>query len=263
MSDIKTDPATGKRYKFININNGKTKQKPKMNTNARTKRTYFKKGKKNDGSSKSVESVESSESDESSDDRENYKPKPKNKSVNLLEASDKSETSNTDDDESTTDNESEKKSKHKKNKIIITRLGDDNYVRPKFTATDLLTREEIELRLKNFEKVEPEDVEKITPGTRIQYFDISDDKDFRYRPGGSVITNKYPLYIVLANGRKSWSVQLKTNILYKEKDISKIEAAFEEKLKEKQQTIDQLLHHIEKLKREIVNINKQNKQKLK
>ena len=74
------------------------------------------------------------------------------------------------------------------NKSTELRLKNDGYVRPEKTATELLTPEEIELRLRNYEQVDVNEIEKLSNPTRIQYFEITTNDDgediYRYRQGG-------------------------------------------------------------------------------
>lgn len=123
----------------------------------------------------------------------------------------------------------------KQNKSLI----NDNYVKPDITATDLLSKEQIISRLKNYEQVIPT-IKNLPVSSRIQYFEILDTDNFRYKPGGTVIVNKYPKYLVLTNGRKNWSVQIKSHVIFKQKDVSDIENNYETIIRHKNNEIRQL-----------------------
>ena len=131
------------------------------------------------------------------------------------------------------------------------KLSEDTYIRPEITATDLLTPEEIELRLKNFVQVEVEDIKNLRKPTRIQYFEVIDD-NYRYRQGGSIIVNKYPDYLVLeGKNAKTFSVQIKNHIFYKEKDYDNLKKDFEEIIIKKNRTIDEQKIIINKMYKEL------------
>jgi hypothetical protein len=143
------------------------------------------------------------------------------------------------------------------------RLTSDGYVRPKKTATDMLSIDDIKKRIRNFERVNNEEIKDILVNTRIQYFELSEDDGFRYKPGGVMIVNKYPDYIVLANGRKTWCVQLDKHVIYKEIDVEKITAKHDaemDKLREQLDAYRNLLRgrydEIEQLKKELKRIKR-------
>ena len=79
---------------------------------------------------------------------------------------------------------------------------DTNYQKPKKTFQASLTNEEIKERLKGYKKVS--DITKVIIGSHLRYF----TKDL-FRLGGflSKFGENYK-YLILSNGKKSWSVQL-------------------------------------------------------
>jgi hypothetical protein len=137
----------------------------------------------------------------------------------------------------------------------VSRLGDqsdtDSYQKPEKTATDLLSPDEIKKRISNYEQVHGEALAEIVPNTRVQYFEVLEDKSFKYKPGGIVIVNKYPDYMVLSNGRRNWSVQLINHIIFKEIDIDSLKSNYDTIIAEKDRQIEQLKHLIIKKKKEI------------
>jgi len=129
------------------------------------------------------------------------------------------------------------------------KLSDDKYIRPEKTATDLLSPEEIEMRLKNYEQVDINDIEKLSNPTRIQYFEIIDD-NYRYRQGGILIINKYPDYLVLeGKNAKTFCVQIKNHVFYKEKDYDKLKKEFEDIITKKNRIIEEQKFIIEQLQK--------------
>jgi hypothetical protein len=118
-------------------------------------------------------------------------------------------------------------------------MNNNEYVRPKITKTDTLTKEEIKQLLENYEKVE--DITKVNIGTRLRYFDIKDPHNKKFRYGGVLVAVHAPVYIVLS-GKKglSFSVQIKDAIFFKEIKTEEVHKEYEEvikKLEEKYRTV--------------------------
>lgn len=131
------------------------------------------------------------------------------------------------------------------------KLSDDNYKRPNVTATDLLSTSDIKSRLKNFEKIKKNEIKNIKPYTRIQYFEVFADNKYRYKPGGSLLINKAPDYLVLTNGRKNWSVQLDSHIIFAEIDIDLIKKEYEDIIAQKNRDIEHLKELIREQKNKL------------
>lgn len=138
-------------------------------------------------------------------------------------------------------------SKKKNNNSLI----NDGYKKPITTATELLSPEEIKTRLKNFYRLLPDNIIDLPINTRIQYFQVLPENKFKYRSGGTLIINKAPLYLILSNGRKNWSVQLDSHIIFAGEDIDKIKEEYEKKLLEKDKKIKHLTLYIKNLKNTI------------
>ena len=139
-----------------------------------------------------------------------------------------------------------------KNRSLI----NDKYKKPAITATDLLSPEEINDRLQNFYRVKPDDIDSLPINTKIQYFQVSSDDKYKYRTGGTLIVNKAPVYLILSNGRKNWSVQLNSHIIFAGRDIEKVKDEYEKKIAEKDKKIKHLTLYIKKLKQSINNQGK-------
>jgi hypothetical protein len=93
------------------------------------------------------------------------------------------------------------------NKIIKTvRLHKTVYNRPETTITDTLQNEQAyRKKLKGYTQVD--DVDYVSIRTHVRYFvyDV-DEQTWKFRTGG-LLTKKHAKYVVLSNGRYSWSVQ--------------------------------------------------------
>lgn len=120
-----------------------------------------------------------------------------------------------------------------------------------FKPIDLLTAEQIKEKLYNYEQVDRYDIENLFPGTRIQYFEIMENNKFRFKPGGIITINGYPNYLVLTNGRKSWSVQLVNHIIFKEQSVDLIVKKYIDIINQKNQEIDHLISLIKTQKRKL------------
>jgi len=85
---------------------------------------------------------------------------------------------------------------------------DKNFVRPKKTYQDTLTKDKIREMLTGYKQVD--DINKIVPGTHIRYFTKEKGTNERkFRMGGFLSKiDEGAKYIVLNNGTYSWSVQL-------------------------------------------------------
>lgn len=94
-----------------------------------------------------------------------------------------------------------------------TRLGEDDYKRPKLTYQDKLSDNDVAEKLKNYKKVT--DIYKVPQGTHLRYFTIDEKGETKFRLGGLLYrTDGLPNYVVLTNGSKSWSVQTETSVFY-------------------------------------------------
>lgn len=115
-------------------------------------------------------------------------------------------------------------------------------------VTDSMTWDEIKKRIVNYNQIAGEDLKNMPTNTKIRYFEILENGKYRYKPGGTVIVNKYPDYLVLSNGtNRTWSVQLNKHIIFMQMDIDEIKNRYEQILIEKNKKIDQYRHYIEKL----------------
>lgn len=125
------------------------------------------------------------------------------------------------------------------------RLTNDNYIRPKITKTDMLTKEEIDDLLEDYVKVD--DITKISIGSHLRYFDISNEKKPKFRYGGTLILTCAPKYVVLKNG-KSWSVQIDRTIFYRRLKIQEVRDEYEELLDKCEEKIKDLKYQRKELK---------------
>lgn len=94
-----------------------------------------------------------------------------------------------------------------KNKYNTIRLSkSSNYERPGITLTDSLqSNQKYKDKLTNY--IEVSDVDFVTIGTHVRYFKFdTKNQNWMFRCGG-LLTYKHQKYVVLSNGKYSWSVQ--------------------------------------------------------
>ena len=158
---------------------------------------------------------------------------------------------------------------------------DKNYKRPEKTYQDTLTNQEIKDKLKEYKKCS--DIRTVSIGTHIRYFTTdSDTKQKIFRLGGTL--NKIDpegRFIVLGNGKLSWSVQITGTQFWQKlneaefkeelkkeikkemaatEDFSSIDPMIEKENKDLKKEIKNLIKKMENLEEENKNLAKKNEQ---
>jgi hypothetical protein len=132
--------------------------------------------------------------------------------------------------------------------LITKRLSRDmNYKQPDKTYQQSLSIDDINTKLQDYEKVDKDNIFKIPLNTHVRYFTKNHKTgatDFRL---GGIITKfgDNGQYIVLSNGKLSWSVQINNSIFYKKLSINEI----------KQNIKTETLKEIKKESKDSKNIN--------
>jgi len=136
-----------------------------------------------------------------------------------------------------------------------TSIKNSNYERPPLTYTDLLTKEQIETLLIDFEEIK--DISTIPIGTFIRYFE-NKDKELKFRVGG-ILTVKKPDegYIYLKNNLVNWPVQINNCILFRKITNAEIKKEYDKIIFEKDKQINELTSYIKTLKLDIVKLKKE------
>lgn len=142
----------------------------------------------------------------------------------------------------------------------------DNYKRPDITYTDKLSNIQIKQLLYDYEQVKNvNELMGIPPGTHLRYFEMK-DKELKFRTGGIITVNSgLPDYIILSNGRVSWSVQAKTCIFFRRITIKEIREEYERLLREKHAEIagnNINIQNLSKKNKELIDIIKNLKKML-
>jgi len=128
------------------------------------------------------------------------------------------------------------------------RLSKDTYKRPFQTTTDKLTTSEIRDLLRGYAGVD--DIRNVELGTHLRYF-IIDGKQKKFRFGGILTKNIMPKqnkYIVLSNGEKSWSVQVKDRVFFRKLTRKELMDEADNKIKKLTIENDYLKDKIRKLR---------------
>jgi hypothetical protein len=149
---------------------------------------------------------------------------------------------------STKSNKSNKSNKSAKGKGKGKTTGTKGYDRPKSTFTDNLTKEDVEKKLEDYQKVD--DINQILIGTNLRYFTKKDD-ELVFRMGGNLKANTgLPKFIILKNAvGVEWSVQVENSIFYKKMTIQEIKDEYEEIIKELNGKIKKLKDRVKELER--------------
>jgi len=107
----------------------------------------------------------------------------------------------------------------------------DNYKKPDITYTEKLSKSQVRQLLYDYEEIKNiKELEKIDPGTHLRYFEDKDG-EMKFRTGGILTINTgFPEYLVLSNGKISWSVQIKKCIFFKRLTIKELRDEYEKEL---------------------------------
>ena len=153
----------------------------------------------------------------------------------------------------------------------MSRLGSDDYQRPKKTLQDKLTADEIKDKLKEY--VEVEDISQVSLNTHLRYFTEKIDEKTKkktkaFRLGGFLVNkNNYEKYVILSNvpdtgvinsNKKTWSVNTQKSIFYRKQTIDEIKEDYKDELEELYDEVDNLKKKIKKLTLENNKLKKNN-----
>jgi hypothetical protein len=131
----------------------------------------------------------------------------------------------------------------------------DGYRRPKKTFQDTLTEKEIQEQLRDYQLVD--DITQVPINTHIRYFVYDkESKQKKFRLGGN-LTKIDPIkqYLVLSNGKTSWSVQFKNTTFFAKQSIDEIREYYEKKLHKYKKEVKKLKQSLEEIKKTIAKNN--------
>jgi hypothetical protein len=134
------------------------------------------------------------------------------------------------------------------------KISDTDYIRPKLTLSDLLTKKDIEGLLLDYERVDSLDLVPI--GTHIRYFE-NKDGELKFRVGGLLKIKGLPDYVILNNGKVGWSVQIKNCIFFRRITLDNVREEYKKIIIDKDIELDNLRSYIKQQKKEILSLKKQ------
>jgi uncharacterized protein YeeX (DUF496 family) len=121
---------------------------------------------------------------------------------------------------------------------LQTKLNKDNFIRPKMTFTDKLSNDEIEDMLEDYKEVT--DIYKIPLNTHLRYITTVNNVK-KFRTGGVLYNNTgLPKYVILSNGKNSWSVQLKDTTFFRKMTIAEIKKEYEDLIEDLEKKVSEL-----------------------
>ena len=107
---------------------------------------------------------------------------------------------------------------------------DDN--KPKTTYQDKLTPKEIKEKLEEYKKVD--DISTVSLNAHLRYFTVNDKGEKQFRLGGFLTKIDIEKgYVVLSNGKLSWSVQLKNTIFFQKMTFQELKKELKEDIEKK------------------------------
>ena len=117
---------------------------------------------------------------------------------------------------------------------MTSRISKDKYKKPANTFQDNLTQEDINILLEEYNEID--DIHHLKPTVQIRYYTIVKNKQNvekkLFRMGGTIIKVDFEKkYLVLSNGKITWSVQINDkNIFYKKMTTEEIKEFYENEL---------------------------------
>jgi hypothetical protein len=132
------------------------------------------------------------------------------------------------------------------------KITDDNYKRPAKTYTDRLDDDDIEDKLSDYVKVD--DIMTVNTHAHLRYFTLELDKKSGtmkrlFRMGGFLAKkDENKQYVVLTNGRMTWTVQIANTVFYRRLTVKEIKEEYEQEVGKLQLVNKKLLKQNQKLK---------------
>jgi hypothetical protein len=137
----------------------------------------------------------------------------------------------------------------------MNRLANDNYERPKQTLQEKMSEIEIAEKLKNYEKVD--NIMNVDIGTHVRYFK-NDNGEMKFRLGGNLINkDKEGRYVVLSNGKSSWSASTANCIFYREYTLEDLRAKYSREINDLKKENNALKLDLGELKQKYTTIKRE------
>jgi len=138
------------------------------------------------------------------------------------------------------------------NTVKTVRLNKDGYIKKTESYQETLKEEDIIKLLEDYIEVDNDDIGKIPLNTHLRYFVIKETQNGQqklFRMGG-ILSNKDNCeeYIILSNGKNSWSVQTKTSLIYRKMTLDEIKDNLNNIILDKDNTIKKYKKEIKRLR---------------
>lgn len=140
------------------------------------------------------------------------------------------------------------------------RLDQQEYKKPLITLQQKLNKNEIEDKLYDYEEVK--DISKVKLQTHIRYFIFKEDPVKHnikklFRLGGYLVNKENAdKYVVLSNGKNTWSVQVKNTIFYRKLDSQDIIDKYTDQIADLKLEVENLNEKVIKYKKELGRLRK-------
>ncbi len=151
--------------------------------------------------------------------------------------------------------------------IRLTKTGNKPVDENNKTFQETLNEEDVDKLLEDYKEIDNDELCHVPLNTHLRYHTIKQLENGQvkklFRMGG-LLSNKDNCseYVILSNGKNSWSVQTKTSIFYRKMKLEEIKEEYEQLLDEKDEEINKLKKIINKLKTIENNQNSENQEDL-
>jgi hypothetical protein len=133
--------------------------------------------------------------------------------------------------------------------------GGDKYVKPtndSKTFQESLQEDDINVLLQDYIEVDFDDLVKIPMNTHLRYFNIKQTPNGEqklFRMGGTLVNKDNPQeYLVVSNGKHSWSIQVKNAIIYRKLTNDEIKEEYKNIISQKDNEIKKYKKEIKRLR---------------
>ena len=137
---------------------------------------------------------------------------------------------------------------------------DNNYNNKKQSYQDSLSPDEIKKKLEEYKQVD--DIALIPLNTHLRYFTINPENNEKQFRLGGFLTKLDEKYVILANGKLSWSVQVKNTIFFQKMTFTELKTELTLKIsKQFDKQLEQLKDENKKMKNILKQVKKEVKKK--
>ncbi len=147
------------------------------------------------------------------------------------------------------------------NNNVTKRLSrDTTYTKTKKSYQDKLSPAEIKKKLAEYKQVD--DIDSVSLNSHVRYFTFNPKNGKKLFRLGGFLTKIDKAYVILSNGKLSWSVQKKNSVFFQKMNFNELKAELAKKISKKyEKEIDKLKYENSKLKQTLRKVKKQLKKK--